>query len=75
MADEPNRYEQIVTALRVTYKDLMEEDIKYVSQDRGAYTSPDPTTWARDAEVVRQALASPGLIMGLAKHLFGEIEE
>lgn len=75
MADEINRYEQIAVALQKTYADLLAEDVKYVTRANPGYISADPTNWGRDALTVRQALAAPGLIAGLAKHLFGEIEE
>lgn len=75
MTDEVNRYEEIAVALQKTYADLLEQDVKFVTRANPGYISPDPTTWGRDALVVRQALAAPGLISGLAKHLFGETDQ
>lgn len=74
MADKPDRYTQVADALKAVYGELIAEDAKFVAQSTG-YVSPDPTSWMRDALAVRQAMASPGLIAGLAKHLFGEVDE
>lgn len=73
VADEVNRYEQIQEALKKTYGELVAEDVKFI--ERPGFTSPEPTSWMRDANTVREALAAPGLIAGLAKHLFGEVED
>jgi hypothetical protein len=74
MADEINRYEQIQRALQKTCADLMRESAKMVENERG-YPSPRLNSFDEDAAICRQAMGSPGLIAGLAKELFGEVDE
>ena len=74
MDDETNRYLQIQRALQKTCVDLMRQSADYIEKTTG-FPSPDHNSWDRDAEACRQAMASPGLIAGLAKELFGEIDE